>query len=76
MSFITWNWLVTKRIIDFKKTLTTLKYLKCSPMVKVSGKPTVRGMRCISRPSTWPISPKCGTISSLPASFRLPTYVK
>ena len=40
-----------KHTIDFKKTLTTPKCLECSPMVKVSGKPTMRGMWCISRPS-------------------------
>ena len=65
MSFIAWNQLMTKRTIDFKKTLTTPKCLECSPMVKVSGKPTVGGMRCISRPSIWSISPKCAITSYL-----------
>ena len=73
-SFITWNRLVTKHTIDFNKTL--MKFLESSPMAKVSGKPTVRGIQCISRLSIWPISLKCGITSSLPASFRLPMYVK
>ena len=54
---------MTKRTIDFNKTL--MKFLECSAMVKVSGKPTVRGIQCISRPSIWPISPKCGITSHL-----------